>query len=129
MNWAQVIPKKLGGVLEAALAAMEALGARRTRIKAAIGPCISQTNYEVGPDFRAHFADGRYFSQAAKPGHFQFDLEGYVAGRLAEAGVENVAKLGRCTYPPENGFFSFRRTTHRGEADYGREISAIVITR
>jgi polyphenol oxidase len=118
----------LGGVLEATLAAMEALGAHRPHIAAAIGPCISQANYEVGPDFRAHFAEGRYFTDAAKPGHFHFDLEGYAAGRLAQAGVEKVAQLGRCTYPPENGFFSFRRTTHRGEADYGREISAIVLT-
>jgi YfiH family protein len=117
----------LGGVLEATLSAMEVLGAKRARIAAAIGPCISQANYEVGPEFRAHFSDGRHFTAGMRPGHFQFDLEAYAAGRLAQAGI--VARLGLCTYPPENGFFSFRRATHRGEADYGREISAIVLTR
>jgi hypothetical protein len=118
----------LGGVLEATIAAMEALGARKERIAAAIGPCISQANYEVGPEFRAHFSDGRCFVAGTRPGHFQFDLEAYAAGRLAQAGIAPVALLGLCTYPPENGFFSFRRATHRGEMDYGREISAIVLT-
>jgi YfiH family protein len=118
----------LGGVLEATLAAMEALGAHREDIAAAIGPCISQANYEVGPEFRAHFAQGHFFTASQTQGHFRFDLEGYVAHRLALAGVTDVARLRLCTYPPENGFFSFRRTTHRGEADYGREISAIVLT-
>jgi len=117
----------LGGILEATIAAMEALGAKHENITAAIGPCISQSNYEVGPEFRAHFADSRYFIASDRPGAFRFDLEGYVADRLANAGLDLVARLGLCTYPPENGFFSFRRTTHRGEADYGREISGIVL--
>jgi YfiH family protein len=118
----------LGGVLEATVAAMEALGARRGGIKAAIGPCISQTNYEVGPEFPSRFQDHRFFRPAENPGHFHFDLEGFAADRLARAGIANVAKLGLCTYPQEHGFFSFRRTTHRRESDYGREISVIALS-
>ena len=117
----------LGGILEATIAAMEALGARREQIAAVIGPCISQTNYEVGPEFRDRFDEARYFIPSENPGAFHFDLEGYVADRLANTGVGRVARSGLCTYPPENGFFSFRRTTHRGEGDYGREISGIVL--
>ncbi len=117
----------LGGVLEATLEAMESLGANRRHIAAAIGPCISQANYEVGPEFRARFPEGQFFIASANPGHFRFDLEGYAAHRLAQAGVADVAKLGLCTYPQEGGFFSFRRTTHRGESDYGRQISAIAL--
>jgi YfiH family protein len=123
----------LFGVLEATIAAMEKLGAARANIAVAIGPCISQANYEVGAEFRDRFlaedptSEG-FFIASVKPGHFRFDLEGYAATRLAKAGIADIAKLGLCTYPPQNGFFSFRRTTHRGEADYGREISAIVLT-
>jgi polyphenol oxidase len=110
----------LGGVTDSAIAAMEALGARRERIAAAIGPCISQANYETGPEFRERFPEeffqGRYF-----------DLEAYVAERLAAADIQNVARLRACTYAREADFFSFRRTTHRGEADYGRQVSAIVL--
>ncbi len=116
------------GVLENTVAAMEKLGARRGRIVAAIGPAISQANYEVGPDMRARFAagDDRFFAPG-RAGHFHFDLPGYAAHRLRQAGVGKIADLGLCTYPMENGFFSFRRTTHRGEADYGRELSAIAL--
>ena len=110
----------LGGVTDSAIAAMERLGARRERIAAAIGPCISQANYEVGPEFRDRFPQsffqGRYF-----------DLEGYVAERLSAAGIENVARLGACTYARETDFFSYRRATHRGETDYGRQVGAIVL--
>jgi hypothetical protein len=124
----------LGGVLEAVIAAMEGLGAQRGRILAAIGPSIRQTNYEVGAEFRDRFLDADpahsvFFVPSVKAGHFRFDLPAYVMGRLAGAGIGDIADLGLCTYPPENGFFSFRRTTHRGEADYGRQISAIVLTR
>jgi YfiH family protein len=123
----------LGGVLEAVIAAMEGLGARRDRIAAAIGPSIAQANYEVGGEFRDRFleadaAHAVFFIPSAKAGHFRFDLPAFVAARLAGAGISDIADLGLCTYPPENGFFSFRRTTHRGEADYGRQISAIVLT-
>ena len=121
------------GVLEATLEAMEKLGAARDRVRAVIGPCISQTNYEVGWDFRDRFLElglkqRRFFVPSDREGHYRFDLEGYVAHRLTMAGVETVAPLGVCTYPPDNGFFSFRRTTHAGEPDYGRQVSAIVLT-
>ena len=121
----------LDGVLEATIAAMEDLGASRPNIAAAIGPCISQANYEVGAEFRARFVEAAGENDAfflASGSAFRFDLEGYAAQRLARAGIGALTKMGLCTYPPEHGFFSFRRTTHRGEADYGREISAIVLT-
>jgi hypothetical protein len=123
----------LGGVLEATLEAMEKLGALRMRISAAIGPAISQQNYEVGADFRDRFLElgakhRRFFVPADREGHYRFDLPGYVAHRLTQAGTGSVETLGICTYPAESGFFSFRRTTHAGEADYGRQISAITLT-
>ena len=132
-GWKGALGKDGGGVLEAALAAMEKLGAVRQRIQAAIGPCISQDNYEVGWEFRDRFLElglqqRRFFIPAEKEGHYRFDLAGYAAHRLAAAGIEAVERLGVCTYPAENGFFSFRRTTHAGEPDYGRQISAIVLT-
>ncbi len=122
-----------GGVLEATLDAMEKLGASRAGISAAIGPCISQQNYEVGFDFRDRFLEQglrmrKFFVPSDKEGHYRFDLEGYVAHRLTAAGTGSVEKLGICTYPPENGFFSFRRATHAQQPDYGRQISAIVLT-
>jgi YfiH family protein len=123
----------LNGVLEATLEAMEKLGANRTRIAAAIGPCISQAHYEVGWDFRDRFLElglrqRKFFVPSGKEGHYRFDLEDYAAQRLASAGVGSVEKLGVCTYPAENGFFSFRRTTHAGEPDYGRQVSAILLS-
>ena len=118
-----------GGVLEATIAAMEKLGAKPARLVAAIGPTISQANYEVGQDLHDRFGgdDARFFVPADRPGHFRFDLPGYVAQRLKKAGVTAVSDLALCTYPPENGLFSYRRATHRGEADYGRELSAIML--
>ena len=123
----------LGGVLEATLAAMEKLGASRTRIAAVIGPTISQDNYEVDFNFRDRFLElglrhRRFFVPSGREGHYRFDLPGYAVHRLTAAGLTSVESLGICTYPPENGFFSFRRTTHAQEADYGRQISAIVLT-
>ena len=119
----------VAGVLENTIAAMERLGARTGHIAVAIGPTISQANYEVGADMRAHFPekDSGFFVPSDRPGYFRFDLPGYVAGRLRQAGVASVGTLGLCTYPPENGFFSYRRTTHLSEPDYGREISAILL--
>lgn len=123
----------LGGVLEAAITAMEALGAQRADIAAAIGPCISQSNYEVGWEMRDKFLEQgglrarKFFLPSDKEGHYRFDLQGYAAHRLEQAGIGRIAGLGLCTYPPENGFFSFRRATHQGESDYGREISAILL--
>ena len=110
----------LGGVTDCVIAAMESLGARRERITAAIGPCISQANYETGPEFRERFP-ARFFQDR------QFDLEAYVAERLTAAHIQNVARLRTCTYAREADFFSYRRATHRCEADYGRQVSAIVL--
>ncbi|MGH6888409.1 MAG: peptidoglycan editing factor PgeF [Rhizomicrobium sp.] len=122
----------LAGVAESAVAAMVALGARAERIAAAIGPCISQSAYEVGKEFRAAVlvsnpADGCYFTPSNRDAHWRFDLPGYVRRRLATAGVQNVTVLGLCTYAQESTFFSYRRATHRGEPDYGRQLSAIVL--
>lgn len=115
-----------GGVLEAAVSQMEALGARRERIVAAIGPAIAQPSYEVDDGFRARFAeaDEIYFAPG-RAGHWQFDLEGYAAGRLERAGVGRVDRLGLDTYPDNDRFFSYRRATHRGEPGYGRQFSLI----
>jgi polyphenol oxidase len=122
----------VGGVIANTVAAMERLGARRSRIAGAIGPCISQTNYEVGPEFYARFARedagfARFFTGAARNGHHRFDLAGFVADRLAAAGVDRIETCDACTYARPADFFSFRRATHAGETDYGREISAIVL--
>ena len=118
----------VAGVLENTIAAMATLGAKPSRIRAAIGPTISQANYEVGADMMARFdaADSGFFIPSDRPDHRRFDLPGYARMRLERAGVGQIADLGLCTYPPSNGFYSYRRTTHLGEADYGREISAIV---
>jgi YfiH family protein len=118
-----------GGVVEATLAAMEGLGADRARIAAAIGPCIARASYEVDADFFRRFAEAdleneRFFADG-RAGHHHFDLEGYVVSRLATAGVTRIQALGLDTYADESRFFSFRRATHRGEPDYGREISLI----
>lgn len=121
----------LTGVLESTIEAMERLGARRERIAAVLGPSISRANYEVGPEFIARFAaadpdNERYFSPSGRPDHFMFDLNAYTVDRLAAAGVA-ASSLGRCTYAEEPLFYSYRRTTHRAEPDYGRQISAIVL--
>ncbi len=123
----------LTGVLEATLAAMERLGAQRSRIVAALGPMIRQPNYEVGEDFVQRFrADSldndRFFAAGARPGHAQFDLPGFVTARLRSAGIDAIEDIGACTYAEPERFFSFRRTTHHGEPDYGRHINAIVLT-
>ncbi len=120
----------LGGVTDATIAAMETLGARRDRIAAAIGPCIAQRSYEVDAAFAERFvaadrANERFFTVGGRAGHFQFDLEAYVAKQIAGAGVRRVAALGLDTYAQPERFFSFRRATHAGEPDYGRQISLI----
>ncbi len=119
----------LGGVCEATIDAMIALGAQRGAIACAVGPCISRASYEVSEGFAAPFLarepqDARFFS-AGRPGHLQFDIAGYVAARLADAGVERVAMLDEDTYSQPERFFSYRRSCHLGEAGYGREISVI----
>lgn len=122
----------LGGVTDATIAAMETLGARREHIAAAIGPCIARASYEVDEAFLARFAQAdlaneRFFTPG-RPGHHQFDLEAYVAHRLAAAGLRTVETLGEDTYAQPQRFFSYRRATHRGEPDYGRQISLIALT-
>ena len=121
----------LTGVIEATVAAMERLGANRARISAAIGPMIRQPNYEVGADLVARFraADpdsARFFAPAARDGHAMFDLAGYVAARLAAAGIDHVEDLALCTYGDAARFY-YRRATHRAEPDYGRHINAIAL--
>jgi YfiH family protein len=119
------------GVTDATIAAMERLGARRQDIHAAVGPCIAQTSYEVEEAFRARFLDknganGRFFSEAAA-GKPHFDLEAYVVRRLVAAGIGEVEELNLDTYADADRFYSYRRATHRGEADYGRQLSAIAL--
>lgn len=123
----------IGGVTDSAITAMVELGASRSRITAAIGPCIAQPSYEVDAGFRDRFiaaeaANNAFFIGSNRSGFFRFDLEGYVAMRLSHAGVTNVVRLGADTYAHEDRFFSFRRATHRGEPDYGRDLSAITLT-
>ena len=119
----------LDGVLEATVAAMEALGARREAISAVIGPCISQAAYEVGPEFLDAFRDDdpantRFFANGAGD-RLLFDLPGFGLHRLRTAGVGQAEWVRHCTYRDSERFYSFRRTTHSGEADYGRLISVI----
>lgn len=121
-----------GGVLESAIGAMVDLGAERSRIVAVIGPTISQDNYEVGHDFRDTFLaadpeNDRWFIVPPGRDKPHFDLPGYAASRLRRAGVGTVHDLGLCTYGDESRFYSYRRSTHRAEPDYGRLISAIAL--
>jgi YfiH family protein len=119
------------GVVARTVEAMESLGARRGAIAAAIGPCIGQASYEVDSAFRERFVERAEENQGyflpGRPGHFQFDLEAFVAGRLDAAGIAQVERLGLDTYADASRFYSFRRATHRGEPDYGRQISLIAL--
>lgn len=122
----------LGGVLENTIAAMEALGASRERIVACLGPSIGRNSYEVGPEFVTRFLSfdpgyEQWFRPSEKPDHAMFDLPGLTMQRLAAAGIR-AENLDICTYPDAGRFYSYRRTTHAGEPDYGRQISAIAIT-
>jgi YfiH family protein len=122
----------LTGVIEATVAAMEELGARRAHIVAALGPTIRQPNYEVGPEFVERFlaadpANARFFVPAARAGHALFDLAGYIAQRVERAGIGDFEDLGLCTYAEPERFFSYRRTTRLGEPDYGRHVNAIAL--
>ena len=121
----------LSGILESTIDVMEKAGARRQGIRAALGPTISQANYEVGPELveRFHEADGenaRFFRPSVRTGRMLFDLSGFILRRLADAGVTAVS-LDACTYADESRFYSYRRSVHRNEPDYGRQISAIVL--
>jgi YfiH family protein len=122
----------LCGVAEATIAAMEQCGADRSRIVAALGPMIRQQNYEVGPEFVVQFAadesgNERFFRSAPRAGHSLFDLAGYIAARLARAGIGHIDDLDRCTYAEPQSFFSYRRSVHRREPDYGRHLNAIAL--
>jgi YfiH family protein len=121
----------LAGVTDATIEAMERLGARRENIHAAVGPCIAQPSYEVDEAFRDRFIehepDNARFFVAGPSGKPLFDLEAYVVHRLIAAGIGEVEALNLDTYSDDSRFYSYRRATHRGEADYGRQLSAIAI--
>ncbi len=116
----------VSGITDSTIAKMEQLGARAGRIVAAIGPAIAQTSYEVGPEMREAFRpeDDAFFSHG-KGDRLHFDLEGYVASRLHAAGVGRVEAMGLDTYSDDARFYSFRRSTHRGAANYGRQAALI----
>ncbi|QIK79016.1 peptidoglycan editing factor PgeF [Sphingomonas piscis] len=118
-----------GGITDTTIAAMEQLGARRDHIAAAVGPCIARTSYEVDETFRTRFLDQSRDNEAfftdGSVGKPHFDLEAYVAARLAAAGIRRVETLSLDTYADPGRFFSYRRATHRGESAYGRQVSLI----
>ncbi len=122
----------VGGILKSTLAVMEEMGARRSDIVVAIGPCIHQPSYEVGPEVEAQFlaaapGNGQFFTLPPGKTRAHFDLPGFVAHRLAAAGVARIERPSYCTYDNPELFYSYRRATHRAEPDYGRQISAIVV--
>lgn len=123
----------LTGVTTRTLEVMEEQGADKSRVTAVIGPMISRAAYEVGPEFPGRFtehdpANARHFTASTRPGHYMFDLPGYLADRLRAEGVGTVVNLSLCTFSDARRFFSYRRATHRNEMDYGRLISAIALT-
>lgn len=122
----------LAGVTDATIAAMESLGARRDRIVTAVGPCIARTSYEVDDAFarrfEAHDPENERFFTDGRPGHRQFDIEAYVVARLAAAEIRRIEALGLDTYADADRFFSYRRSVHRGEPGYGRQISLIAVS-
>lgn len=121
----------LGGVIEATIAAMETAGAKRSSIVAVLGPTITQANYEVGTAMMAEFLDGdasreRFFATGREETRRQFDLPGFILAQIAASGASG-SFVGHCTYGEPERFYSYRRTTHRREPDYGRQLSAILI--
>ena len=122
----------LTGIIESTIATMTRIGAKRNRIRAALGPCIGQNAYEVGSEFEANFlnvnpAYASYFRRLTPQSRQHFNLPSFVLDRLAAAGLDTVESCTDCTYSDESRFYSYRRTTHRGESDYGRQLSAIVL--
>jgi YfiH family protein len=120
------------GVLESTLQAMEQIGASRPAIRVVLGPTIAQSSYEVGPEFRDRFLEqnargARFFGVSDKPGHFMFDLPAYIGARLRAEGVGEFRNLALDTYADEARFYSYRRSVHRGEPDYGRLVAAIAL--
>jgi YfiH family protein len=121
------------GIVESVLSAMTRFGARATRVRAVIGPSIGPDAYEVGPEFHARFVaaeaqNARFFRRPSPAAQWHFDLPAFVAHRLNRAGAGSVDIIGRCTYREEEDFFSYRRTTHRKEPDYGRQLSVIALS-
>ena len=122
------------GVIEATLATMEELGAKRARVRAAVGPCIGPAAYEVGPEFEQEFlgqdgTNARFFNRQAPDARPHFDLAAYAEHRLLRAGIGNIQhRLASCTYAHADDFFSYRRSRAQKEPDYGRQISAIALT-
>ena len=122
----------LAGVTDATVLKMETLGATRKNIMAGLGPMISQAAYEVGPEFIQRFIDAsaenkRFFADSVKKDHHMFDLPKYLITRMKAFGIGTVIDCGLCTYTREKDYFSYRRTTHAGENDYGRQIAAITL--
>ncbi len=121
----------LSGILQNTVEAMIALGADREQIVAVIGPSISQANYEVGQEFIEAFVDEepRYseFFVNGSDGKFQFDLPGFCLNQLRGLGISSASSVGACTYADEERFYSYRRSTHRNEPDYGRLMSVITL--
>jgi YfiH family protein len=122
----------LTGVLEATLEAMEALGASRASTVAVLGPAIAQKSYEVGADFASQFVTasssyGQFFVASARDGHYMFDLPGFIAMQLRRGGIGSFQDLARDTYAEPDCFYSYRRSVHKNEPDYGRQIAAIAL--
>jgi hypothetical protein len=123
----------LGGIIAATVAALAEMAVPARRIVACVGPCIQQQSYEVGAELRQRFVDAdpgnnAYFRDSNRAGHFMFDLSKYVTHRVEAAGVARVECMALDTYMSEALLFSYRRATHRGESDYGRQVSAIALT-
>jgi polyphenol oxidase len=123
----------LTGIMDQTVIQMEKLSATRANIRAVIGPTISQAAYEVGPEFFDRFTEAepgnhQFFTKSVKNGHYMFDLPRYLLVRMRDFGVGHVTNTRICTYGNESEYFSFRRATHRGETDYGRQIAAITIS-
>jgi polyphenol oxidase len=116
------------GIIKNTVNAMCELGALKQNIKAAIGPCIAQSSYEVGPEFFKTIDNQKYFKDSHNEEHYLFDLELYVYDKLNEVGITQLEPLSIDTYDKNNNFFSYRRKTHLGEEDYGRQISIILQT-
>lgn len=123
----------VSGVLEQTAKTMIERGADPQTLSACVGPCIGPQSYEVSADFIKPFLEHdagaqRFFRAAQKPGHLMFDLPAYALWRLQKAGIRSAFDLGRDTFADEANFYSYRRTTHRKEADYGRQIAVIALT-
>ena len=122
----------LTGITDATVLQMETLGARRENIVAVLGPTISKVAYEVGPEFIQRYfevseANKKFFTESVKKDHYMFDLPAYLINRMKAFGIGTVIDTALCTYSDEQGYFSYRRTSHRKEKDYGRQIAAITL--